>query len=296
MKKIGLLLSIIIFMFGCEHSEETLHSSDLIGNWKFAYQLRDGNIQTIYPNQYCKYDQRYEFLADGTVMGNNPCQWNELTLSQAKWKLEAGKLYIDYYAIDGISVNPVVVRLTKDTLELEQMYGDVTVVRNVFARDRDTKKYFDYAADAAGRYIGYMNYSQWYISEDWKDPDAYRGDSIPAEIEVRRNNWGNISVVFKDIDVLGETRNVQVDSIQTSRYEEQRTFSLAQNIGTNMLVIDPVNKYNIRSSGYLGTIDSDSVYISLNISKTEFKIPGDVNSGSVENYYQFQRFRGIKVP
>ena len=294
MKKIGLFLSIILFMMGCEHSEELLNSSDLIGQWKFAYQLRDGVKQTIYPNQYCKYDQRYEFLADGTVMGNNPCQWNERTLSQAKWKIGDGKLYIDYYAIDGISVNPVIVRLTKDTLELEQMYGDVTVVRNVFARD--TKKYFDYAADVAGRYVGYMNYSQWYISEDWKDPDAFRGDSIPAEIEVQRNNWGNLSVIFKDIDVLGEVRTVQVDSIQTSRYENQRTFSLAQSIGTNMLVIDPENRYNIRCSGYLGAIGSDSVYISLNFSKTEFKIPGDVNSGSVENYYQFQRFRGIKVP
>ncbi len=294
MKKIELLLAIILCMSGCEENEELFNSSDVVGRWKFAYQVRDGVKQTLYPDQYCKYDQRYEFLADGTVVGNNPCQWNDLTLSNANWKIEDGKLFIDYYALDGISVNPIVVRLTKDTLELQQMYGDVSVIRNVFARVMDAD--FDYAADAAGRYVGYMNYSQWYIHEDWQNPTAFRGDSIPAAILVKRNNWGNLSVVYYDIDVLGTNRTIQVDSMQTTRYENNRTFTLAQSTGTNKLFIDPANIYNIRSAGHLGIIDDDSIYFSLNFSKTEFKIPGDVNSGSVENYYQYQRFRGKRVP
>jgi hypothetical protein len=295
MKKIGILFAIILFIVGCDKDKkEIFNSSDLVGRWKFAYQLRDGVKQTLYPDQYCKYDQRYEFHADGIVTGNDPCQWNDLTLSKANWRIEDGKLFVDYYAIDGISVNPVIVRLTKDTLELQQKYGDVTVIRNVFARDKDYD--FDYAADATGRYVGYMNYSQWYIFEDWQNPSAFRGDSIPAEILVQRNNWGNLSVVYYDIDVLGTTRTIQVDSMQTTRYENSRMFSLAQSAGTNRLFIDPVNIYNIRSSGHLGTIDADSIYFSLNFSKTEFKIPGDITSGSTENFYQYQRFRGKKTP
>jgi hypothetical protein len=280
-------------MAGCEDKEESVNSTELIGRWKFAYQLRDGALQTISPDQYCKYDQRYEFHADGTVTGNNPCEWNTLTQSRANWKVEDGKLFIDYYVIDGLSVNPVVVRLTKDTLELQQMYGDVTVIRNVFARDTDGD--FDYAADAAGRYVGFMNYSQWYISEDWGNPEAFRGDSIPAEIVVTRSNWGNISVIYYNIDVLGSIRTFQVDSIQAGRYESYRTFTLPQSAGTNLLFIDPSNIYNVRSTGNLGRFDNDSIYFSLNFSKTEFKIPGDITSGSVENFYQYQRFRGKKV-
>jgi hypothetical protein len=294
MKKIGILLAIILCMGGCEENEALFDSSDVVGRWKFAYQVRDGVKQTLYPDQYCKYDQRYEFLADGIVVGNNPCQWNDLTLSKANWKIEDGKLFIDYYALDGISVNPIVVRLTKDTLELQQMYGDVTVIRNVFARVTDAD--FDYAADVAGRYVGYMNYSRWYIQEEWQNPTAFRGDSIPATILVKRNNWGNLSVVYYDINVLGTNRTIQVDSMQTTRYEDNRTFTLAQSTGTNRLFIDPANVYNIRSAGHLGTIADDSIYLSLNFSKTEFKIPGDVNSGSVENFYQYQRFRGKKAP
>jgi hypothetical protein len=274
-------------MVSCEEKNtNSFDVSDLIGRWKFDRQLVNDQLQEITPDQYCKYDQIYEFHTDGTVTGNDPCQWNKFVESKANWKMENNKLYIDYYAIAGVSVNPVVISLTKNEMVLQQMYGDVNVVQNVFKKTTDAD--YDYAADAAGNYSGWMNYSIYYIS------DTFRGDSIPVEVSITKNNGGNISVEYHNIDVLGSIRTIRVDSIQTTRYWNERQFLLASDAGANKLFINPDSIYNIRSSGSLGTVDRDSLFFALNFSKLEFREPGNPNSSSVENFYQYQRFHGVK--
>lgn len=288
MRKLGICIIATVCIMSCEDNEHknSFNKSDLIGRWEFDHQKRDGVLQTVYPDQHCKYDQVYEFHEDGTVTANDPCQWNDLVESKANWRMEDDKLFIDYYVIPGLSVNPVVVSLTKEALVLQQMYGDVVVVQNVFRKT--TKDALDYASDAEGTYSGWMNYSRYYIS------NTFRGDSIPAEITVKKDDWGNLSVEYRQINVLGTIRNVKVDNIQTTRYLDERRFALSATFGSNMLFIKPDSIYNIRSSGSLGVFERDSIHFALNFSKIELQDPDNISSPSVENFYQYQRFHGIK--
>ena len=168
------------------------------------------------------------------------------------------------------------------------MYGETVIIHNIFRRT--SKEVVDYAADAQGVYEGWMNYGKQYIS------DTNRGDSIPVKISVRKNNWGNIAVQYENIDVLGTRRNVSVDSIQATRYFDERRFILDEGIGTNMLFINPDSIYNIRSEGYQGQMNKDSIYFTLDFSKVEFLNPNNPSAGYTERYYQYQRFRGKRNP
>ncbi len=288
-KRIFLFIAVFAYLFvSCKDDDDNnkFKESELVGRWEFSHQLRDGVIQVVYPDQQCKYDMIFEFHADGTVTANDPCQWNKFVQSNANWEIKGDKVVIDYYAIPGLSVNPTILSVANNELVLQQMYGDNVVVQNVFKRT--TRGDVDYAADAQGSYEGWMNYSQYYIS------DTFRGDSIWVEIDVERKNWGNISVNYNDIDVLGTLRSIQIDSIQTTRYLTERRFVLSENTGMNMLFINTDSIYNVRSTGSQGSVNKDSIYFTLNFSKIEFKIPGDVESGTQEKYYQYQRFRGLR--
>jgi hypothetical protein len=284
-----MFFAMCLFVIGCDENDNknSFNTSDLIGRWEFAFQMKDGIVQTIYPDQYCKYDQVYEFFADGTVKSNDPCQMNNFAESKANWRMENNKLFIDYYVIPGVSVNPVVLSLTKDELVLQQMYGDVVVVQNVFRKT--TKNVVDYAADAEGVYAGWMNYSSYYIS------DTFRGDSIPAEVIVTRSNWGNISVEYRHIDVLGSIRTIQVQNVQTSRNEDQRTFRLPDEFRSKALFISPDSIFNVQNTGGWSVTNRDSIQLRLNFSRIELQDPNNIGSPSVEKFYQYQMFQGIKV-
>lgn len=288
-KGIFLIIAIIAFVFiSCEDKDDKnkFKDSDLVGRWEFSHQLRNGVHQVVYPDQQCKFDMMFEFHANGTVTANDPCQWNKFVETKANWEIKGDKVFIDYYAIPGISVNPTILSVTNNELVLQQMYGDNVVVQNIFKRT--TRQDLDYAAEVAGVYEGWMNYSQYYIT------NTHRGDSIWTKINVTRKNWGNISVGYENINILGSRRNLAVDSIQTTRYLENRRYTLSETTGNNMLFIDADSIYNIRSTGNQGTINTDSLYFTLNFSKIEFKVEGDPTSGFTENYKQFQRFRGTR--
>jgi hypothetical protein len=288
-KKTILIFAIALFIVCCEENgnKNSFNTSDLVGRWEFAYQMQDGIVQTIYPDQYCKYDQVYEFFEDGTVTSNDPCQMNNFAESKANWRMEDDKLFIDYYVIPGVSVNPVVVNLTKDELVLQQMYGDVVVVQNVFRKT--TKNAVDYAADAEGTYTGWMNYSSYYIS------DTFRGDSIPTEITIAKSNWGNISVEYRNIDVLGSLRTIQIQNVQTGRNEEQRTFRLSDEYRSKALFISPDSIFDVQNSGGLSVTNRDSIQLRLNFSRIELQDPNNISSPSVEKFYQYQLFQGVKI-
>jgi hypothetical protein len=287
MKKSMIILATAALLAGCEEKEDSaIKAADLIGRWRFSHKVVNGERQELARDQYCKLDQVYEFHADGTVTGNDPCSWNQFTETSANWKLVGDKLHIDYYALAGVSVNPVVTGLTDDELVLQQMYGDVTVTQNVFRRT--TEDDLDYAGDAAGNYTGTLNYSLYYIS------NTFRGDSIPVAIAVKRKSWGNVSVEYPEMVVMGIPLTIRVDSVKTTRYENERRFYLEPAAGAGMLFINPDNIFNIRCTGNLGTTNSDSLYLRMSLSRVEFRDPANPSAGSVENIYQYLYFHGIK--
>jgi hypothetical protein len=287
MKKTIIFSLACLLMMSCKKDiPSSFSESDLVGKWEFHALTMNGVKILVLEEGSCMYDQVYEFHEDGTVTANDPCQWNNLTTSKANWEIIGDKLVIDYYVIPGLSVNPTIVDISNGQLTLRQMWGDAVVKQHVFKKT--DKAIVDYAADMIGNYEGWMNYSPYYIS------NTFRGDSIRVGISVTKNNWGNLSVTYKNIDVLGTIKDLRVDSMQTTRYENERRCVLDPKTGQNLLFVDKATQYNIRSRGVQGNVNKDSIYLRLDFSKFERQNPNDQNSPTVEKYYQYQLFHGIK--
>lgn len=286
MKNMKYLMSAIIFALsfvGCEDNDkQQVDGSLLVGKWEFSYQTKNGNYNEIKPENYCRYDQVIEFFEDHTVIANNPCFWNQRVESNTSWSIKGNTLIFNYYIITDLSISPLIVSLTEDELVLEQMFGNTDVIRNVYKKT--TKEIVDYASDIEGEYVGKLYYSTYYIPEKPVSEPYYEIDLV-----VTKKNWGNISVSYSNSEVFGIQRSIEVDSIQTIRYEDERRFELEETIGNDLLYVDGQGKYNIRNKGKLGKIDSDSLYLTLDYSKYEKD-----GTNLIERVKQYQRFIGTR--
>ncbi len=290
MKKIFLFtltfFSIFLFM-NCEEDEKNVfENSAIVGKWEFDHRIKNGKRVEIGPDEQCIYDQLYEFHADGIVTSNNPCLQLDRAISQANWRIDGKNLFIDYYAIPYLSVNPEIVRAEKDTLVLQQMWGDNEVVQNVLKRTEKTV--VDYASDLTGNYTGWMNYSNSVIT------NTARGDSMMVDLTLDKAGWSTINITYKNIPVFGLKRTIKAEGIQAHKKGNDRLFTLDQTLGSNMLNLSQDSIFNIRNNGYRSTLNPDSIYLDLNFTRIEKKDPKNEDSPTVENVYQFHRFRGLK--
>ncbi len=276
----------IFSLMNCEDDEKNVfEDSAIVGKWEFDHRIKNGKPVEIGPDEQCIYDQLYEFHADGTVTSNNPCLQLDRAISQANWRIDGDNLSIDYYVIPYLSVNPLIVRAEKDTLVLQQMWGDNEVIQNVLKRT--DKTVVDYAADLAGNYTGWMNYSDSVIT------NTARGDSMIVDLTVEKSGWSTINITYKNINVFGLPRTVEVDGIQAYKKGNDRLFALDQTLGSNMLNLSQDSIFNIRNNGYRSSLNTDSIYLDLNFTRIEKQDPNNENSPTVENVYQFNRFRGL---
>ncbi len=290
MKKIFIftLISFAIFsLMSCEEDEKNvIQDSVIVGKWEFDHRTRNGNLVEIAPDEQCIYDQLYEFHVDGTVTSNNPCLQLDRAISKANWRIDGDNLSIDYYVIPYLSVTPLIVRAEKDTLVLQQMWGDNEVIQNVLKRT--DKPVADYAADLAGEYTGWMNYSSSVIT------NTDRGDSMMVDLNLEKMGWSTIDITYKNINVFGLPRTVKTEGIQAHKRANERLFTLDETIGSNMLNLSQDSVFNIRNNGYRSSLNPDSIYLDLNFTRIEKQDPNNEDSPTVENIYQFNRFRGLK--